>query len=123
MADNKYVQELKELQKNKAVQTLMYVVPWAEGSVDRNTPRERAYYRLFGFNKDGSGRFADNLDIFPDSPGYYRDPKTGQVKASSDAGLYQLLARYILGDAAAYELTQVTSSRSQLTSSMLNAHR
>lgn len=90
MADNKYVQELKELQKNKAVQTLMYVVPWAEGSVDRNTPRERAYYRLFGFNKDGSGRFADNLDIFPDSPGYYRDPKTGQIKTSSDAGLYQL---------------------------------
>ena len=27
-----------------------------------------------------------------------------------DAGLYQLLAQYILGDASAYELTQVTSS-------------
>ena len=27
-----------------------------------------------------------------------------------DAGLYQLLARYILGDASAYDLTQVTSS-------------
>ena len=90
MADNKYVQELKELQKNKAVQALMYVIPWAEGSVDKNTSRERGYYRLFGFNKDGSGRFMDSLDFVPDSPGYYRDPVTGQIKQSHDYGLYQL---------------------------------
>ena len=40
-----------------------------------------------------------------------------------DAGLYQLLARYILGDAAAYELTQVTSGTREevLTSGQVDA--
>lgn len=40
-----------------------------------------------------------------------------------DAGLYQLLARYILGDESKYELTQVTSStrESVLTSSQVDA--
>ena len=40
-----------------------------------------------------------------------------------DAGLYQLLARYILGDESKYELTQVTSStrESVLTSGQLDA--
>lgn len=40
-----------------------------------------------------------------------------------DAGLYQLLARYILGDESRYELTQVTSStrESVLTSSQVDA--
>ena len=40
-----------------------------------------------------------------------------------DAGLYQLLARYILGDETKYELTQVTSStrESVLTSGQVDA--
>ena len=40
-----------------------------------------------------------------------------------DAGLYQLLARYILGDESKYELTQVTSStrESVLTSGQVDA--
>ena len=40
-----------------------------------------------------------------------------------DAGLYQLLARYILGDESKFELTQVTSStrESVLTSSQVDA--
>lgn len=90
MADNEYVKGLRELQNNLAVKTLMHVVPWAEGSVDNRTSREQAAYRLFGFNKDGSARFAKSLNAFPDDPGYYKDPVTGQVKTSSDAGLYQL---------------------------------
>lgn len=90
MADNAYVKELRGLLKNDAVQTLMHVVPWAEGTIDNATPRDQGYKSLFGFNEDGSRRFMDSLDFIPDSPGKYRDPVTGQIKWSHDYGLYQL---------------------------------
>lgn len=90
MADNAYVKELRGLMKNDAVQTLMHVVPWAEGTIDNATSRDQGYKSLFGFNEDGSRRFMDSLDFIPDSPGKYRDPVTGQIKWSHDYGLYQL---------------------------------
>ena len=50
------------------------------------------------------------------------DEATGAVRGF-DAGLYQLLARYILGDESKYELTQVTSDtrESVLTSDQVDA--
>lgn len=85
--DKNYVERIRNLSKDPTYREFLDLISVTEGT---SRTKNGGYNTLFGFNKDGSNRYFDDMTKFPDSPAPYRDPRTGQVKYSNDAGRYQI---------------------------------
>ena len=85
--DKNYVERIRNLSKDPTYREFLDLISVTEGT---SRTKNGGYNTLFGFNKDGSNRYFDDMTKFPDSPAPYRDPRTGKVKYSNDAGRYQI---------------------------------